>query len=43
MYAATLTSRVFRFLVALIAAFGLEAFPYDVLKASLNAKAKRKL
>jgi hypothetical protein len=37
MYAATLAARVFRFLIALTAAFGLRAYQYDVLNAFLNA------
>ncbi|KAF7567672.1 hypothetical protein PtrM4_142630 [Pyrenophora tritici-repentis] len=36
-YAATLAARVFRFLMALTAAFGLKAYQYDVLNAFLNA------
>ena len=36
-YAATLAARVFRFLTALTAAFGLKAYQYDVLNAFLNA------
>ena len=36
-YAATLAARVFRFLMALAAAFGLRAYQYDVLNAFLNA------
>jgi hypothetical protein len=36
-YAATLAARVFRFLMALAAAFGLKAYQYDVLNAFLNA------
>jgi hypothetical protein len=37
MYAATLAAQVFRFLMALAAAFGLKAYQYDVLNAFLNA------
>ena len=40
-YAATLAARVFRFLIALMAAFGLKAIQYDVLNAFLNAKVQR--
>ncbi|KAF7573884.1 hypothetical protein PtrM4_055070 [Pyrenophora tritici-repentis] len=36
-YAATLAARVFGFLMALTAAFGLKAYQYDVLNAFLNA------
>jgi hypothetical protein len=36
-YAAMLAARVFRFLMALAAAFGLKAYQYDVLNAFLNA------
>jgi len=36
-YAATLAARVFRFLMALAAAFGLKAYQYNVLNAFLNA------
>jgi hypothetical protein len=36
-YAATLAARVFRFLIALTAAFSLKAYQYDVLNAFLNA------
>jgi hypothetical protein len=36
-YAATLAAQVFRFLMALAAAFGLKAYQYDVLNAFLNA------
>lgn len=36
-YAATLAARVFRFLMALTAAFELKAYQYDVLNAFLNA------
>jgi hypothetical protein len=42
-YAATLAAQIFRFLVALMAAFGLKAFQYDVLNAFLNAKVNRKI
>jgi hypothetical protein len=42
-YAATLAARIFRFLVALMAAFGLKAFQYDVLNAFLNAEVNRKI
>jgi hypothetical protein len=36
-YAATLAAQVFRFLMALAAAFGLKAYQSDVLNAFLNA------
>jgi hypothetical protein len=42
-YAATLAARIFRFLVALMAAFGLKVFQYDVLNAFLNAEVNRKI
>jgi hypothetical protein len=42
-YAATLAARIFRFLVALMAAFGLKAFQYNVLNAFLNAEVNRKI
>ena len=40
-YTATLAVRVFRFLIALIAAFSLKAIQYNVLNAFLNAKVQR--
>jgi hypothetical protein len=36
-YAATLAARIFRLLIAIAAAFGLQAYQYDVLNAFLNA------
>jgi hypothetical protein len=42
-YAATLAARVFRALMALVAAFSLLGFQYDALNAFLNAKLIRKL
>jgi hypothetical protein len=42
-YAATLAARVFRFLIALAAAFGLRAYQYDVINAFLNASLDRLL
>jgi hypothetical protein len=42
-YAATLTARVFRFLIAITTAFGLIAYQYDVLNAFLHAPLDRKL
>jgi hypothetical protein len=42
-YAATLAARIFRFLVALMAAYCLKAFQYDVLNAFLNAEVNRKI
>lgn len=42
-YAATLAARVFRFLIGITAAFGLNAYQYDVLNAFLNAPLDRKL
>ena len=42
-YAATLAARVFRFLMALTAAFGLKAYQYDVLNAFLNAPLDKKV
>jgi len=42
-YAATLAARVFRFLMAIAAAFGLLAYQYDVINAFLNAPLNRKL
>ena len=40
-YAATLAARIFRFLMAITAAFGLRAFQYDVRNAFLNAPLDR--
>jgi hypothetical protein len=42
-YAATLAAQIFQFFVALMAAFGLKAFQYDVLNAFLNAEVNRKI
>jgi hypothetical protein len=42
-YAATLAAQVFRFLMAISAAFGLLAYQYDVLIAFLNALFDQKL
>jgi hypothetical protein len=42
-YATTLAARVFRFLMAITAAFGLVAYQYNVLNAFLNATLNRKL
>jgi hypothetical protein len=42
-YVATLAAWIFRFLIALIAAFGLKAFQYDVLNAFLSAEVNRKI
>jgi hypothetical protein len=42
-HAATLAARIFRSLIALMAAFGLKAFQYDVLNAFLNARVNRKI
>jgi hypothetical protein len=36
-YAATLAARMFRYLMALAAAFGLKVYQYNVLNAFLNA------
>ena len=38
-----LAARVFKFLMALAAAFGLKAYQYDVLKAFLNALLDKRL
>ena len=42
-YAATLAARIFRFLMAITAAFGLRAFQYNVRNAFLNAPLDRLL
>jgi hypothetical protein len=42
-YAATLAARVFRLLIAIAAAFGLQAYQYNVLNAFLNAKLEKKV
>ena len=40
-YAATLAAQIFRFLLAMMAIFGLKAFQYNGLNAFLNAKINR--
>jgi hypothetical protein len=42
-YAATLTSRVFRILMALIAYFNLEARQFNTINAFLNTKMRKKV
>jgi hypothetical protein len=43
MFTATLAAWVFQFLVALMAAFGLKVFQYNVLNVFLNAEVNRKI